>query len=92
MKSVIATFTVDVDVEDDASQQQIEDDVRYVMLNLLQSGAEIQIKIEDEIVFSIEGLFQLSDGTWGNPGCDVCGQEDAVVKINGKYLCKTSMY
>jgi hypothetical protein len=34
-----------------------------------------------------DGCFQLSDGSWGNPGCDVCGEKDAVAKLDGKYVC-----
>ena len=33
------------------------------------------------------GLFVLSDGTLGNPGCDECGEKDAVIKVDGTYLC-----
>jgi hypothetical protein len=33
------------------------------------------------------GQFVLSDGSLGNPGCDECGQEDAVVRHEGRYLC-----
>ena len=36
------------------------------------------------------GQFVLSDGSLGNPGCDECGQEDAVVRHEGRYLCATA--
>lgn len=35
------------------------------------------------------GDFMLSDGTLGNPGCDECGELDAVIRIGGTYLCAT---
>lgn len=33
------------------------------------------------------GSFVLPDGTTGNPGCEDCGQADAVVRYDGRYLC-----
>ncbi len=36
------------------------------------------------------GQFVLSDGHYGNPGCDDCGEADAVVRHNGKYLCASA--
>ena len=40
-----------------------------------------------EIIFADDdGNFELRDGSFGNPGCE-CGEYDAVVKINGVYLC-----
>lgn len=35
-----------------------------------------------------DGEFLLADGSFGNPGCDGCGELDAVVKVDGQYLCK----
>lgn len=37
-----------------------------------------------------DGSFTLSDGGPGNPGCDECGTEDAVVRVAGTYLCATA--
>jgi hypothetical protein len=37
-----------------------------------------------------DGTFVLSDGSVGNPGCDECGQHDAVVRVDGTYLCDTA--
>lgn len=34
-----------------------------------------------------DGEFPLADGSFGNPGCDKCGTSDAVIKVNGEYLC-----
>lgn len=34
-----------------------------------------------------KGQFVLSSGKLGNPGCDDCGEADAVVRHNGRYLC-----
>jgi hypothetical protein len=33
------------------------------------------------------GSFVLADGSTGNPGCDGCGMSDAVVRIDGVYMC-----
>ena len=33
-----------------------------------------------------DGEFPLTGGGWGNPGCD-CGMDDAIVKVDGEYLC-----
>lgn len=35
-----------------------------------------------------DGDFLLSNGGFGNPGCDSCGMEDAVVRVDGRYLCE----
>lgn len=35
-----------------------------------------------------DGDFLMTDGSYGNPGCDVCGEEDAVVRDGGRYLCE----
>lgn len=37
--------------------------------------------------FAKDGVFTLSDGSLGNPGCDGCGYEDAVVYIDCVYMC-----
>lgn len=38
-----------------------------------------------------DGLqFILRDGSFGNPGCDDCGSDDAVVRVDGVYLCSTA--
>jgi hypothetical protein len=37
-----------------------------------------------------DGDFLLHGGTFGNPGCDECGSDDAVVKHDGTYLCATA--
>lgn len=45
---------------------------------------------ENTIIWADEaGEFELSDGSFGNPGCDECGQEDAVAYVNGAYLCES---
>lgn len=33
-----------------------------------------------------DGMFILSDGSYGNPGCE-CGENNAIVKIDGEYMC-----
>lgn len=33
-----------------------------------------------------DGMFFIG-GDFGNPGCDVCGSEDAVVRVGSEYLC-----
>ena len=38
-------------------------------------------------VWAEKGRFALSDGSLGNPGCDECGEADAVVRHEGRYLC-----
>ena len=44
-----------------------------------------------DIVWATEnGKFLLADGSWGNPGCDVCGELDAVVRVDGEYFCISS--
>lgn len=43
----------------------------------------------DQIVWANQdGEFMLYDGSFGNPGCDTCGVEDAVVCWEGRYLCE----
>lgn len=39
---------------------------------------------------NLDDLFELRDGSWGNPGCDGCGMYDAVVRIDGEYMCEAS--
>jgi hypothetical protein len=34
-----------------------------------------------------DGEFLLSDGSFGNPGCDCCGTYDATVRIGSAYFC-----
>lgn len=34
-----------------------------------------------------DGEFLLCGGGFGNPGCDGCGTADAVVAVDGTYLC-----
>lgn len=34
-----------------------------------------------------DGDFLLRDGVYGNPGCDGCGESDAMARINGVYAC-----
>lgn len=34
-----------------------------------------------------DATFALADGSHGNPGCDLRGVEDAVVRADGRYLC-----
>lgn len=42
---------------------------------------------DDDIVWADgDGDFELYGGS-GNPGCDSCGVDDAVVKVEGRYLC-----
>ena len=46
-------------------------------------------KTLDSVVWvDLDGEFVLRDGSVGNPGCDECGEYDAVVCINGTYLCE----
>lgn len=51
MRSVSATLTVNVDVEDDSTDEQIQDDARGVMIDLLQSGCDIVVKPENTWTF-----------------------------------------
>lgn len=42
----------------------------------------------ETVVFADQdGDFLLSDGSFGNPGCDECGSEDAIVRVGTTYLC-----
>lgn len=34
-----------------------------------------------------DGEFVLAGGGYGNPGCDGCGMADAIVAVDGTYLC-----
>jgi hypothetical protein len=47
MRSIIATLTVNVDVEDDATDEEVQEDARGVLIDLLSSGAEIEITADD---------------------------------------------
>lgn len=35
-----------------------------------------------------DGQFLLYDKSYGNPGCDICGEFDATVKAGGTYFCQ----
>ena len=35
--------------------------------------------------------FTLPGGGFGNPGCDECGMDDAVARVDGTYLCEASL-
>jgi hypothetical protein len=53
--------------------------VKPVACSVTQTGPDVVWADEN-------GEFVLTDGSTGNPGCD-CGYNDAVVRINGEYLC-----
>lgn len=38
----------------------------------------------------VDGNFELVDGSRGNPGCDGCGTNNAVARIDGTYVCSAS--
>jgi hypothetical protein len=44
MRTVTARLSVDVDIEDDATDEQIQNDARGVLLDILRQGAEIEIE------------------------------------------------
>jgi hypothetical protein len=52
MKSVDATLTINVDVEDDATEEEMQNDARGVMLDLLSQGGEVDI--DDQTAFEAE--------------------------------------
>jgi hypothetical protein len=47
MKSVIVTFRVNVDVEDDATDEQIQNDARGVIIDLMHQGWDVTITPDD---------------------------------------------
>lgn len=56
----------------------------------VEPGLELRSADSQTIWADRNGQFALSDGSLGNPGCDECGQEDAVVRHEGRYLCATA--
>lgn len=40
---------------------------------------------------NFENQFPLWDGSFGNPGCDICGTYDADIKAGGTYYCMTCL-
>lgn len=47
--------------------------------------------LHDIVLPNEQGDFELSDGSYGNPGCDECGMFDAAFKYNGSYYCDNAV-
>lgn len=74
------------DLEDPAVVAQLLEDPTGPTATNPTPGTEVT---ETADVWADEdGEFMLADSSFGNPGCDDCGQHDAVVRTGGRYLCE----
>jgi hypothetical protein len=54
-------------------------------------AGSVAAPVQDPVlVWPRAGKFRLRGGSRGNPGCDDCGELDAVVRVDGRYLCASA--